>query len=105
MASLGLVPTPELEVVLDAAMAVLLRHKNFLDILEEECEMRVMGVGSASLQVLAVQHEIGEPLNLNGDILMDFFVDCMIPCPTDGPKALRAMFAATPFAKSNPNWQ
>ncbi|KAF8145894.1 hypothetical protein K438DRAFT_1991356 [Mycena galopus ATCC 62051] len=91
MASLGLVPTPELEVVLDAAMAVLLRHKNFLDILEEECEMRVMGVGSASLQVLAVQHEIREPLNLNGDILMDFFIDCIIPCPIDGPKALRAI--------------
>ncbi|KAF8188460.1 hypothetical protein K438DRAFT_1764220 [Mycena galopus ATCC 62051] len=73
----GLAGTPELEVVLNAAMAVLSRHKN-LDILEEECEMRVMGVGSASLQVLAVQHEIGEPLDLNGDILMDFFVDHII---------------------------
>ncbi|KAF8142419.1 hypothetical protein K438DRAFT_1784824 [Mycena galopus ATCC 62051] len=101
MASLGLVPTPELEVVLDAAMAALLRHENFLSILEEECEMRVMGVGSALLQILAVQYEIGEPLDLNGDILMDFFADRVVPCPTDGPKALEAMFAATPFPEVN----
>ncbi|KAF8143789.1 hypothetical protein K438DRAFT_1783428 [Mycena galopus ATCC 62051] len=101
MAVLGLSPTPELEVVLDAAMAALLRHENFLSILEEECERRVLGVGSALLQILAIRHEIREPLDLKGDILTDFFADRVAPCPTDGPKTLEAMFAATPFPAVN----
>ncbi|KAF8135259.1 hypothetical protein K438DRAFT_1997452 [Mycena galopus ATCC 62051] len=82
-------------------MAALLRHENFLSILEEECERRVMGVGSALLQILAVQHEIREPLDLKGDILTDFFADRVAPCLTDGPKALEAMFAATQFPTVN----
>ncbi|KAF8209088.1 hypothetical protein K438DRAFT_1960816 [Mycena galopus ATCC 62051] len=66
-------------------MAALLHHENFLSILEEE----------------SVQYEIREPLDLNGNILMDFFADRVVPCPTDGPKALEAMFAATPFPEVN----
>jgi hypothetical protein len=38
-------------------------------------------------------------LDLNGDILMDYWADRVVPCPTDGPKALQTMFAATPLRK------
>ncbi|KAJ7884708.1 hypothetical protein B0H13DRAFT_2537126 [Mycena leptocephala] len=97
MRSLALVPTPELEVVLATPLEDLLQHPRLADLLEAERMQKVMGVGSALFQLLAVQHALGEPLNLNGDILDDLAVGRVAPYSTDGPEALTAMFSATPL--------
>ncbi|KAJ6471617.1 hypothetical protein C8R47DRAFT_1324929 [Mycena vitilis] len=66
----GLIPTPELEAVLFDALSRLMRpHPELENLAEDECNRRVMGVGSALFQLLAIQHELGEPLNLNGDLI------------------------------------
>ncbi|KAJ6540692.1 hypothetical protein B0H19DRAFT_1269236 [Mycena capillaripes] len=53
-----------------------------------------MGVGSVLLQILAVQHELGEPLNLNGDLIEDLKDESVVACLLDGDEALNAMFGA-----------
>ncbi|KAJ6582597.1 hypothetical protein DFH09DRAFT_1309547 [Mycena vulgaris] len=63
MHSLGLVPTPELEPVLTPSLQFSFTrpssgHK------ELERNRRVMGVDSALPQLLAVQEQLGEPLDL-----------------------------------------
>ncbi|KAJ7672711.1 hypothetical protein B0H14DRAFT_2657150 [Mycena olivaceomarginata] len=55
-----------------------------------------MGVGSALLQFLVVQHELGEPLNLNGDRIEDLKDESVVACLPDGEEALNAMFSAIP---------
>ncbi|KAJ7736460.1 hypothetical protein B0H16DRAFT_1466647 [Mycena metata] len=47
---------------------------------------------SVLLQLLAVQHALGEPLNLNGDILDDLVVSNVVALECDGPEALSTMF-------------
>ncbi|KAJ7673387.1 hypothetical protein B0H17DRAFT_1140985 [Mycena rosella] len=92
MADVGLVPTPELEAVLLAPLSTLLRPSVLSYLIEDERNQRVMGVGSVLLQLLAIQMELGEPLNLNGDLLVDLRDRAVAPCPSDGAKALEAMF-------------
>ncbi|KAF7354491.1 hypothetical protein MVEN_01138400 [Mycena venus] len=93
---IGLVSTPELEAVLTDPLISLMDHPALLNLTEEECQTRVMGVGSVLLQFLAVQHELGEPLNLNGDLVEDLKDESVIACLPDGDKALNAMFSAIP---------
>ncbi|KAJ7097064.1 hypothetical protein B0H15DRAFT_824681 [Mycena belliarum] len=50
MCSFGLVPTPELEAVLEPALGKLLEHNSLADLLDPERNIRVLGVGSALLQ-------------------------------------------------------
>lgn len=99
MQVLGLVPTPELEVILSAPLLSLMQHENLCDITEDECSRRVLGVGSVLFQLLAVQHELREPLNLNGDLVHDVLDESVVRYRSDGDAALVAMFAAV----SNPN--
>ncbi|KAJ6448225.1 hypothetical protein C8R45DRAFT_948131 [Mycena sanguinolenta] len=84
-----------LEEVLSGPLIALLRHKALSALSEEERNDRVFGVGSALLQMLAVQRELGEPLNLNGDMLDDLLIRRVIRCRNDGHIALNEMFAAT----------
>jgi hypothetical protein len=53
-----------------------------------------MGVSSVLLQILAVQHELGEPLNLNGDLIEDLKDESVVAYLADGDEALNAMFSA-----------
>jgi hypothetical protein len=94
MDTLGLVLTPELEAVLTEPLIRLIDHPALLRLTEEECQTRVMGVGSVLLQILAVQHELGEPLNLNGDLIEDLKDESVVACLADGEEALNAMFSA-----------
>ncbi|KAJ6451165.1 hypothetical protein C8R45DRAFT_946379 [Mycena sanguinolenta] len=95
LARLQLVPTPELEEVLARPLIALMRHEALSKHSEEERNNRVFGVGSALLQMLAVQKELGEPLNLNGDMVDDMLMRRVIRCGNDGHMALNEMFAAT----------
>ena len=81
----------------------LLCHKNLSNLLEPERQERVFGVGSVLMQIVAVQQELGEPLNLNGDILQDLVSGCITRYISDGPKALEAMFAAIAMSGSDIN--
>ncbi|KAJ7090528.1 hypothetical protein C8R44DRAFT_891962 [Mycena epipterygia] len=99
--TLGLVPTPELEAVTAPILDALLSHDLLSNLLESERNMRVLGVGSALLQVLAVQKELDEPLDLNGDLRVDLQARAVVPCPYDGSLALEAMFAVFPLRSSD----
>jgi hypothetical protein len=94
MDTLGLALTPELEAVLTDPLISLMDHPALLKLTEEECQTRVMGVGSVLLQLLAIQHELGEPLNLNGDLIEDLKDESVVACVPDGTEALNAMFSA-----------
>ncbi|KAJ7131757.1 hypothetical protein C8R43DRAFT_956965 [Mycena crocata] len=97
----SLVPTPELEVVLAPPLATLMEHRLLAELVDDERNARALGVGSALLQLLAVQIELEEPLNLNGDLISDLRDRTVVPCPTDGDKALEAMFVAAPGVNSS----
>ncbi|KAF8184329.1 hypothetical protein K438DRAFT_1766409 [Mycena galopus ATCC 62051] len=71
MRTFSLAPTPEMKAVLSSPLTSLLGDELLSDLLQPECQERVLGVGAVLLQLLAVQKELGEPLNLNGDILED----------------------------------
>ncbi|KAJ6479592.1 hypothetical protein C8R45DRAFT_933403 [Mycena sanguinolenta] len=92
LARLQLVPRPELEEVLARPLIALMRHEALSKLFEEERNDSVFGVGSALLQMLAIQKELGEPLNLNGDMVDDLL---MRRCGNDGHMALNEMFAVT----------
>ncbi|KAJ7836080.1 hypothetical protein B0H14DRAFT_2589939 [Mycena olivaceomarginata] len=93
-----LVPTPELEAVLMEPLGNLLKHELLADMLRPERHRRVMAVGSALFQLLAVQHILGEELSLDGSILTDLALGDVVPRSSDGPEALAAMFAAIPLS-------
>ncbi|KAJ6479615.1 hypothetical protein C8R45DRAFT_933424 [Mycena sanguinolenta] len=95
LARLQLVPTPELEEVLARPLIALMRHEALSKLFEGERNDRVFGVGSALLQMLAVQKELGEPLNLNGDMVDDLLMRRVIRCGNDGHMALNEMFSVT----------
>ncbi|KAF7339229.1 hypothetical protein MVEN_02000400 [Mycena venus] len=94
MRSCGLVPTPELDVLLEPALGKLMEHVKLAGLRDAERSKRALGVGSVLLQFLAVQQELDEPLNLNSDLLADILEDRVVPCPYDGDKALEAMFSS-----------
>ncbi|KAJ7865363.1 hypothetical protein B0H14DRAFT_3600025 [Mycena olivaceomarginata] len=101
MRSLCLVPTPELEAVLMEPLGNLLKHELLADMLRPERHRRVMAVGSALFQLLAVQHILGEELSLDGSILTDLALGDVVPRSSDGPEALAAMFAAIPLSAAH----
>ncbi|KAJ7859599.1 hypothetical protein B0H14DRAFT_2746189, partial [Mycena olivaceomarginata] len=101
MRSLCLVPTPELVAVLIEPLGNLLKHELLADMLQPERHRRVMAVGSALFQLLAVQHILGEELSLDGSILNDLALGDVVPRSSDGPEALAAMFAAIPSSAAH----
>ncbi|KAJ7604281.1 hypothetical protein DFH06DRAFT_1151258 [Mycena polygramma] len=99
----GLIPTPELEAVLFEPLSRLMKpHPELENLAEDECNRRVMGVGSALFQLLAIQHELGEPLNLNGDLISDLWEESVVPDRMDGTAALTAMFGSTALKANIP---
>ncbi|KAJ7199420.1 hypothetical protein GGX14DRAFT_401367 [Mycena pura] len=91
--SCGLRFNPELEAILQPVLATLMTHPSLAHLAREEANQRIFGVGSALLQLLAVQHELQEVLNLNGDLLGDLKDERVISCPYDGDEALEMMFS------------
>ncbi|KAJ7486717.1 hypothetical protein FB451DRAFT_1534719 [Mycena latifolia] len=98
MKKLGLAVTPELEAVLTEPQLTLLKDNELTHLKEPERHRRVMGVGSVLLQLLAIQTELGEPLNLNGDLVADLRDRAVVACSSDGVEALQAMFTAVPLS-------
>ncbi|KAJ7934830.1 hypothetical protein B0H13DRAFT_2305291 [Mycena leptocephala] len=88
MRSCGLVSNPELEAVLEPALGQLMNHPDLAHLRDSEKSERVPSVGSALLQLLAVQQQLNGPLNLNGDLLSDLLDDRVVHCPNDGDAGL-----------------
>ncbi|KAJ7267745.1 hypothetical protein C8J57DRAFT_1228367 [Mycena rebaudengoi] len=87
---------PQLEVVLTDPLMHLMGHDMLLGITQQECNIKVVGVGSVLFQLLAVQHKLQEPLDLNGDLIEDLKNDTVVACRPNGEAALNAMFSAIP---------
>lgn len=100
MGTFGLAPTPELEAVLSAPLLNLMQHTDLAALTDAKPTERVMGVGSALFQLLAAQNELGEALNLNGDLIHDLCDDSVVSIRSDGNAALNAMFASVSFSSS-----
>ncbi|KAJ6567537.1 hypothetical protein B0H10DRAFT_1965317 [Mycena sp. CBHHK59/15] len=66
-----LYPTPELECLILTAQQRLIIHPNLAELPGFERNEHICGVGSALLQILAIQDQLGEPLNLNSDTIHD----------------------------------
>lgn len=94
LSNLRLSPTPELESLMQLPMHELL-NRSVLGVPAVERRRCVLAVGSVLLQLLAIQHQLDEELNLNGDTLLDLLDGSTVPCKMDGTKALEAMFLAT----------
>ncbi|KAJ7933233.1 hypothetical protein B0H13DRAFT_1856266 [Mycena leptocephala] len=69
--------------------------RNAVAAVREDRNERAFRVGSAQLQILAVQKEIGESLNLNGDILEDLLKDRGVSRPNYADRTLDVMFSST----------
>jgi hypothetical protein len=72
----------------------LMKHVKLAHLRDAERSKRAIGVGSVLFQFLAIQQELNEPLNLNGDLLADILDDRVVYCHYNGDKALEAMFAS-----------
>ncbi|KAJ7366036.1 hypothetical protein DFH08DRAFT_797042 [Mycena albidolilacea] len=101
MCSLCLVPTPKPEAVLTEPLRNLLKHELLADLLQHEQHRRVMAVGSALFQLLAVQCILGEELSLDSSILNDLALGDVVPRSSDRPEALAAMFAVIPLSAAH----
>ncbi|KAJ7883766.1 hypothetical protein B0H13DRAFT_1890293 [Mycena leptocephala] len=60
MRSCGLVLDPELEAILEPALVRLMKHPDLEHLRDVEISERVLGVGSAFLQLVAIQQELDE---------------------------------------------
>ncbi|KAJ7829280.1 hypothetical protein B0H14DRAFT_2594167 [Mycena olivaceomarginata] len=69
LSGLRLSPTPELESLMQPPMQELM-NRSVLGISPVERRRRVLSIGAAWFQLLAIQHELNEELNLNGDTLL-----------------------------------
>ncbi|KAJ6611620.1 hypothetical protein B0H10DRAFT_2192856 [Mycena sp. CBHHK59/15] len=101
-----LYPTPELECLILAAQQRLITHPNLTELPGFERNERIWGVGSALLQILAIQDQLGEPLNLNGDTIDDLTDKSIVFCPVEGVAALTSMLVSTDPAalKAKKRW-
>ncbi|KAJ7077739.1 hypothetical protein C8R44DRAFT_896157 [Mycena epipterygia] len=94
LSNIRLCLTPELESLMEAPIQALLAWK-LPGVAPLERKRRILSVGYALLHLLAIQHELGEELNVNGDKLLELFDKTIVPCKLDATEALRAMFLAT----------
>ncbi|KAJ7192496.1 hypothetical protein GGX14DRAFT_406296 [Mycena pura] len=90
-------PTPEL---IELMRRPLNRLQDFrlVPIPGVERRLRATGVGQAMLQILAVQHELEEPLNLNGDTFEELLERAVKPAgerANEYMEAMRAMVLST----------
>ncbi|KAK7018136.1 hypothetical protein R3P38DRAFT_2981460, partial [Favolaschia claudopus] len=60
----------------------------------DEWNRRVLGVGRTLLQLLAIQYELGEPLDLNGDLFLDLVEENVNQVPSEFFRGQRAMILA-----------
>jgi hypothetical protein len=83
-------PSPALEQMLVAPLAALSAHD--LMRLDSEGSQKVFGPGCVLLQLLAIQHSLGEPWNLNGNTFVHIQSGCLVPSPPPCLQGRNAMW-------------
>ncbi|KAJ6503108.1 hypothetical protein DFH09DRAFT_1102108 [Mycena vulgaris] len=94
LSSLRLCPTPELKALMEAPLRELLARE-VLGVQPLERRRRVFSVGSALLQLLAIQQELGGELSLHCDPLRELVGAEIELCKLNATQGLRAMFLVT----------
>ncbi|KAK6974669.1 hypothetical protein R3P38DRAFT_2369729, partial [Favolaschia claudopus] len=75
----GMDPTPELSAIMAHALARLMEAPKLMEKLsEDEQTAQVCSGGAVLLQLLAIQRELNEPFNLNGDLFLDITRDRVV---------------------------
>jgi hypothetical protein len=88
---------PALGAMLEPAEQNIMNHHDLDHIQMDERSRLVAGPGTLLLKLLAVQHNLGEELDLNGGVLSRLKAGLLIPSPSPR-KTMKAMFASTkPF--------
>lgn len=96
-----LYPIAEVRILLPLLpLSCLMQHGELAALSDDELNQRVLGVGSALFQLFAVQSELGEPLNLNGDLISDLADKCVVTYRSDGQDGLDAMFTPVAFSST-----
>lgn len=90
MRSCSFNPTPALEAMLMEPLADLLQRAP--DTMQ--VRQRIWGPGSVLLQLLAIQHSLDEPLDLNGSTFLDIQEGHIVPAELRAVQGLEAMWAS-----------
>ncbi|KAF8145746.1 hypothetical protein K438DRAFT_1781660 [Mycena galopus ATCC 62051] len=88
-------PEAELAPLFRPPYAKLWDSVDLVSLPDEERSRRIANVARPILQLLAIQHELEEPFNLNGDLFEDIVEDEILRCRLEHEECLRAMFFAT----------
>ncbi|KAJ7131337.1 hypothetical protein C8R44DRAFT_871833 [Mycena epipterygia] len=94
IAELQLEPFKELTVLMAKPLEQL-QDFRLVSVPGRERRRRVLTVGHVMLQILALQYELKEPLDLNGDMFEDLVEGAIKWVPLETSQALRAMLLAT----------
>ncbi|KAJ6483823.1 hypothetical protein C8R47DRAFT_1281330 [Mycena vitilis] len=85
-------PTPGLEAMLTRPLDALLRHP--LLAADDRAVHKVFGLGSVFFQLLAIQHSLGQPWNLNGETFLEIVEGRLVAAAPPAAAALDAMWAS-----------
>ncbi|KAF8131762.1 hypothetical protein K438DRAFT_1998806 [Mycena galopus ATCC 62051] len=85
-------PSAALQEMLTPAFAALNAHE-FMRA-DDSANRKIWGPGMILFQLLAVQHSLGEPWNLNGDIFLQIQAGNLVSAPPQAVEGLHAMWKA-----------
>ncbi|KAJ7932010.1 hypothetical protein B0H13DRAFT_1857428 [Mycena leptocephala] len=85
-------PTPALEAMLVEPLAALVEHP----LLDQDIDAvrKIFGLGSVFLQLLAIQHSLGEAWDLNGQTFADIQTGLLLASPPSAVRGMDAMWAS-----------
>lgn len=90
MRSCSLEPSPALEAMLAESLAALTSHELMRS--DADASHKIWGLGSVLLQLLAIQHSLGEPWDLNGNTFSHIQTGLLVTSTPRGLDALHAMW-------------
>ncbi|KAJ7857923.1 hypothetical protein B0H14DRAFT_3637438 [Mycena olivaceomarginata] len=85
-------PTPALEAMLVEPLAALVEHPLLAQ--DINAVRKFFGPGSVFLQLLAIQHSLGEAWDLNGQTFADIQTGLLLPSPPSAVRGMDAMWAS-----------
>ncbi|KAJ7825885.1 hypothetical protein B0H14DRAFT_2596228 [Mycena olivaceomarginata] len=85
-------PTPALEAMLVEPLAALVEHPLLAQ--DIDAVRKIFGPGSVFLQLLAIQHSLGEAWDLNGQTFADIQTGLLLPSPPSAVRGMDAMWAS-----------
>ncbi|KAJ7736622.1 hypothetical protein B0H14DRAFT_2638935 [Mycena olivaceomarginata] len=104
MRACSLDPTSALEAMLVEPLAALVEHPLLAQ--DIDAVRKIFGPGSVFLQLLAIQHSLGEAWNLNGQTFADIQTGLLLASPPSAVRGMDAMWAsADPICCPQPSSQ